>query len=201
MTGDEYANGWDENPAMKAYSDAAYASLLRLETAGSTKIDNARVLDFGCGTGLLTEKISARAARVVALDPSVAMIEVLDSKIGNLGLANIDTIAKPLEDAIFSHALLFDSPFDLVTCSSVCAFLEDYPATVRALSQLLRPGGAFVQWDWELDQDSEEPSGLSRDQIDSALSAAGLRDRIVEVAFEIEHQGERMRPLVGFGVR
>ena len=201
MNWDEYADGWDENPAVMAYADAAYSSLLRMEQAGLVQIENSRVLDFGCGTGLLSRKLSSRAARVVALDTSDQMIEILKTKIGNLGLTNLDLITKPLEEAISSEAIHFDSPFDLITCSSVCAFLEEYPATVRTLSRLLRHGGAFVQWDWELDPEDEEPYGLTRDEIDTALADAGLKNRVVEVAFEIEFEGELMRPLIGLGVR
>lgn len=201
MTWDERADGWDENAAVRAYSDGAYSSLLRLEEAGLLKLDGARVLDFGCGTGLLTEKLSPLAEGVVALDTSIAMIQVLKNKVATLGLTNVEPIAKPLEGAMSANPSLFETPFDLITCSSVCAFLEDYPATVLTLSQLLRPGGAFVQWDWELDPDSDEPFGLTRSQIEAALDAAGLTNRIVDVAFDVEFEGEHMRPLLGFGVR
>ena len=201
MTWDEHADGWDENAAVRAYSDGAYSSLLRLEEAGLLKLDGARVLDFGCGTGLLTEKLSPLAEGVVALDTSIAMIQVLKNKVSTLGLTNVEPIAKPLEGAMSANPSLFKTPFDLITCSSVCAFLEDYPATVRTLSQMLRPGGAFVQWDWELAPDSDEPFGLTRSQIEAALDAAGLTNCIVDVAFDVEFEGEHMRPLLGFGVR
>jgi 2-polyprenyl-3-methyl-5-hydroxy-6-metoxy-1,4-benzoquinol methylase len=201
MTWDEHADGWDENAAVRAYSDGAYSSLLRLEGAGLLKLDGARILDFGCGTGLLTEKLSPLAGCVVALDTSIAMIQVLKNKVATLGFTNVESIAKPLEAALSADPNLFETPFDLITCSSVCAFLEDYPATVRALAQLLRPGGAFVQWDWELDPDGDEPFGLTRSQIEAALDAAGLANRMVDVAFDVEFEGEHMRPLLGFGVR
>ena len=71
----------------------------------------------------------------------------------------------------------------------------------RTLSRLLRPGGAFVQWDWELAPASDEPFGLTRSQIEEALNTAGLREVLVDVAFDIEFEGERMRPLLGFGIR
>jgi 2-polyprenyl-3-methyl-5-hydroxy-6-metoxy-1,4-benzoquinol methylase len=201
MSWDEHAGGWDENAAVRAYSEGAYSSLLRLEEDGLLKLDGARVLDFGCGTGLLTEKLSPPADSVVALDTSIAMIQVLKIKITTLGLTNVEPIANPLEEAMSVNTGLFKTPFDLIICSSVCAFLEDYPATVRTLGQLLRSGGAFVQWDWELDPESDEPFGLSRSQIEEALDATGFTNRIVEEAFDVEFEGEHMRPLLGFGLR
>jgi 2-polyprenyl-3-methyl-5-hydroxy-6-metoxy-1,4-benzoquinol methylase len=201
MSWDDQAATWDEDAAVRAYSDGAFSSLLRLAADGRLKLDGARILDFGCGTGLLAEKLSVMAEHVVALDTSTAMIQVLNEKTTALRLANVETIAASLEEAMSASPRLFEARFDLIACSSVLAFLDDYSETVRELCQLLRPGGAFVQWDWELDPDSEEPFGLTRIQIDQALVAAGLANRLVDVAFDVEFEGEHMRPLLGFGVR
>ena len=80
---DDYADGWDDNPAVQAYARAAYASLAPFEQGGQLTLDGARILDFGCGTGLLTEQLSQRAELVVAIDTSVAMINVLKAKIAS----------------------------------------------------------------------------------------------------------------------
>ena len=199
MTWDEHADGWDKDTAVQAYSDAAYASLLKLEKLGELQLRDSRVLDYGCGTGLLTEKLSPAAKSIVSLDTSGAMIEILRRKVDNGGLSNVRTIANTIDAAVVQSPDLFAIPFDLVVCSSVCAFLEDYPETVQTLSKLLGFGGAFVQWDWEFDPNSEEPFGLTRVQIAQALIDAGLQDILVEVAFDVEIDGEHMRPLMGFG--
>ena len=70
----EQAPTWDTNPAVVAYADAAFASL------GDRIRPGMRVLDFGCGTGLLTERIAPHVAEVMAVDASPAMIEVLTAK-------------------------------------------------------------------------------------------------------------------------
>jgi len=201
LTWDVHADGWDENPAVRAYSEAAFASLVRLDEDRWLNLDGARILDFGCGTGLLAERLSKSAKDVVAIDTSVEMVHVLNDKIKRRGLDNVRGIAKPIDAAMATHSRLFEEPFDIVTCSSVCGFLEDYPTMARTLSRLLRPGGAFVQWDWESDSASGEPSGLTRSQIEAALGAAGLRGVRVDVAFDIECEGQRMRPLLGRGMR
>jgi len=88
-----------------------------------------------------------------------------------------------------------------VLCSSVCGFLDDYPATLRRLVALLRPGGLFVQWDWERDDTEGEPGGLSRAEIGEALTAAGLAAVSVDTAFETEADGHVMKPLIGIGAK
>jgi 2-polyprenyl-3-methyl-5-hydroxy-6-metoxy-1,4-benzoquinol methylase len=188
MSWDDQAAGWDDNPAVRTYADAAYTSLLALLAEHGRSLDGARVLDFGCGTGLLTVAMAAHAD-VVGLDLSPAMVAVLDAK----GHPRVTAVAGGL-DAV-------EGTFDLVTCSSVCAFVPDYPGTVAALAARLNPGGLFVQWDWELDPSAEEPYGLTRAGIAAALEAAGLTHTLVRTGFEAVFEDMTMAPLLGAGLR
>ena len=185
---DEYAAGWDDDPVARAYADAAFDSLTALLRSSGDALDGARVLDFGCGTGLLTERLVAAGAIVDAVDTSGAMIAVLADKIGRRAWT-----------AVRTHTELASAPdeVDLIVCSSVCAFVDDYPATASELVTRLRPGGRFVQWDWE--RASDDDHGLTRDQIRSALRDAGLTDVDVTTAFDFEMDGHRVAPLMGTG--
>lgn len=190
MEWDEYAADWDGTVAVQEYALAALGSLEELASARGFPLVGARVCDFGCGTGLLLERLADRCAQIDAVDSSPAMLDVLRAKIEQHG---------------WTHVRLSDEvppvgePYDLVVCSSVCAFLDDYPGAARRLVSRLRAGGLFVQWDWELDPGEADPFGLSRESIRSALAAAGLVDIEVATAFTIEVEGETMRPLVGVG--
>ncbi len=199
MTWDEHAAEWDEDEAVHAFSVAAYGSLQRLHQEGRLTLDGARVLDFGCGTGRLTERLAERAERVVALDTSTAMVQLLAAKVERRGWSNVDAIAASLDSARHERPELFAVPFDMVVASSVCAFLDDYPSTVATLASLLTPGGAFVQWDWELNAEDDESVGLTRSQVADALAAAHLLGISVGTAFEVDVDGESVSPLVGVG--
>lgn len=189
---DEYAPGWDDDEAARTYAEAAHASLLaELERAGRS-VDGARVLDFGCGTGLLTERLAPVSQTIDAVDTSQAMLDVLDAKVERHGWSHVRTMTT-LPTAAQSY--------DLVVCSSVCSFLDDYPGTLVQLVNLLAPGGVFVQWDWERDDDDDDPHGLSRAEISDALDAAGLTTTTVETAFEVAFGEMTMRPLIGTGVK
>ena len=50
---DEYAADWDNEPSALLYADKAFESLQQI-----VDIQDLRVLDFGCGTGLLSQKLS-----------------------------------------------------------------------------------------------------------------------------------------------
>jgi len=193
---DAYADGWDADPGARAYSEAAFESLVATLADRGLALASARVLDFGCGTGLLTEHLSSAARQIVAVDLSSKMTAQVDAKVAARGWTHVLT-------RVGSHpeATALGETFDLVVCSSVCAFVPDYPATVAALAGLLAPGGLFVQWDWELDPSADEPYGLTREAIRAALDDANLVDVSVETAF-VRRMGEMvMRPLIGVGRR
>ena len=146
--------------------------------------------DFGCGTGLLSERLVAEGATVEAVDTSTAMLEVLDAKIVQHGWAGVRTSRElPPESA----------RFDLVVCSSVCSFLEDYQGTVDELAARLQPGGLLVQWDWERTEDDHH--GLTRDEIMETLTRVGLVNASVGTGFAIQVDGQTMSPLMGHGQR
>ncbi|MCB9526450.1 MAG: class I SAM-dependent methyltransferase [Myxococcales bacterium] len=191
MSWDDEAATWDEGVFQRAYAEAAHRSLIALADRFGISLEGARICDFGCGTGLLTERLAARAARVDAVDTSPAMLAVLRAKAAQHGWGHVH---------LFPRLISATTPYDLVVCSSVCAFLEDYRGTVRQLVERMRPGGLFVQWDWELDPASEEPMGLSREAIHATLRSAGLAAVTVEIGFEATVEGHTMRPLVGAGL-
>ena len=90
--------------------------------------------------GLLTEQLVDVAESIDAVDASPAMLD---------GARREDRRAEagPRCERL-SASRSGSGTHDLVVCSSVCGFLDDYPGTVARLAGLLRPGGLFVQWDW-----------------------------------------------------
>ena len=84
---DDYADDWDSDESAVLYSNEAFNSLSKI-----VNVKGANLLDFGCGTGLLTEKLSPVANHIVALDTSSKMLAVLTGK----KLPNVTTINEPL---------------------------------------------------------------------------------------------------------
>lgn len=197
---------WDDSAEVRAYAAAAFESLGSVLAGHGLELAGAHTCDFGCGTGLLTERLVAAGARVDAVDSSPKMLEVLQEKV----------VARPLTGVRTAHSLdeldvlVGDAGrvFDLIVCSSVCGFVPDYPATVVALTTRLRPGGLLVQWDWERqavaaddghDAADQDAVGLTRQEINNALAGAGLVDVMVDTAFELGVGDDVMRPLIGVG--
>lgn len=78
----QVASTWDENPGrVKLANDVGQSMLNNL-----TFNPGMNVLDFGCGTGLVTLKIQSFVKSVMALDTSQGMLDILRLKIEKQGL-------------------------------------------------------------------------------------------------------------------
>lgn len=186
---DDYAEDWDSNPDVVKYAELAHESLLeQIDPSGKT------VLDFGCGTGLLTEKLATQAKTVVGLDSAQKMIDTLNQK----GISNISTVATELTKASIGQSPLKENAFDLITASSVCSFLPDYQGTLFLLASLLKPEGYFVQWDWQATEEYPD-FGFNADQIRSAYVKAGLTLISVETAFTLYTEKGDMDVIMAVG--
>lgn len=188
---DEYAEEWDNNAAVIAYADNAYRAL-----KNNVNPEGCRIFDFGCGTGLLTQRLSDSASSVVSLDPSQKMIAVLESK----GLNNVATIASELDQDLVNNNNLLSLKFDLIVASSALAFVPDYLGTLTLLKTLLIQGGHLVQWDW-LKQVGDEGVGFSEQQIKTAMTEAGFSECSTSVPFSIKSDGSTLDVIMGVGQR
>ena len=87
---------------------------------------DAAVLDVGGGAGRYALPLAARARRVTVVEPSADSVELLRSRAAEAGLANIDVIAEPWEDAETPAA-------DIVLCSLVLHHVPDAEPFVAKL--------------------------------------------------------------------
>ena len=110
---------------------------LRLEyIAQRVTLEGARVVDVGCGGGILAEALWTRGAQVTGLDAGQAPIAVakLHAKESGARINYQNTTAESLADEL-------PGGFDLVTCMELLEHVPDPAATVTACAKLLRPGG------------------------------------------------------------
>jgi len=92
----------------------------------------ARALDLGAGTGKFTERLMSRADRVIAVEPSVAMLDVLRAK-----LPKVEAIVVGAENIPLSN-----SSVDAVTVAQAFHWF-DRDAACAEISRVLVPGGVL----------------------------------------------------------
>jgi len=186
---DEYAENWNVDPSVEKYAAMAFSELTK-----KIKLDGLSVLDFGCGTGVLTQMIGAKVRDVVAIDPSSEMIKYLDMKT----LKNVSTISDFLTEELINKRSEFENKFDLIVASSVCGFLPSYEETLCLLKSLLKEDGSFVQWDWLAD-DQHSGVGLSIDRVKKVFDVNQFIDVQITTPFIMENSKGSMTVLMAYG--
>jgi 2-polyprenyl-6-hydroxyphenyl methylase / 3-demethylubiquinone-9 3-methyltransferase len=101
-----------------------------------SRLSGARVLDVGCGGGLLAESLARAKAEVTAVDLAPSMVETARLHALDSGL-NIDYRVDDAEMLVASHA----GKFDVLTCMEMLEHVPDPGATVAVFARLVRPGG------------------------------------------------------------
>ncbi|GGD40343.1 bifunctional 2-polyprenyl-6-hydroxyphenol methylase/3-demethylubiquinol 3-O-methyltransferase UbiG [Pseudoxanthomonas indica] len=125
---------WDEQGPQKALHAL---NPVRLEYVRQrVSLTGARVLDVGCGGGLLSEALARAGAQVTAIDLAPELIKVARLHRLESGV-QVDYQLRPVE----SLAEEMPGQFDAVTCMEMLEHVPDPAAIIAACAQLLKPGG------------------------------------------------------------
>lgn len=125
---------WDPNSEFRPLHEI---NPLRLNWIDSLcPLDGARVVDIGCGGGILAEAMAGRGADVLGADLARRSLAVAE-------LHALESGAQVRYELIAAEDLAVREPaaFDVVTCMEMLEHVPDPAAVVRACSTLLKPGG------------------------------------------------------------
>jgi 2-polyprenyl-6-hydroxyphenyl methylase/3-demethylubiquinone-9 3-methyltransferase len=133
---------WDPRGSSKPLHDL---NPLRLEfvervaAEAGKPLAGCRVLDVGCGGGILSEAMARTGADVLGIDLEPQVLEVAE-------LHAAESAVKVSYRAIAAEKLALESAhsFDVVTCMEMLEHVPDPAATLAALATLVSPGGQIV---------------------------------------------------------
>ncbi len=176
---------WDGQPRHVATaSTVAEAMRAALAPTGDETL-----LEFGCGTGLITAALAPHVARILALDSAPGMIKALVEKL------------RTSRHRQRRHGEVGDLPdnppagrFDAIVSSMTMHHISDTDALLRVLFERLKPGGRIALADLDREDGSfhgDKPGiahhGFDRKLLADKLSAAGFAN----VEFTTAHHMER----------
>ena len=125
---------WDQHGDFRALHDI---NPLRLEyIADRGPLDGARVLDVGCGGGILSEAMAAAGAEVTGIDMAAKPLAVARLHALETG-AELEYLAATPEDLARQRP----EAFQTVTCMEMLEHVPDYASSVAACAELAAPGG------------------------------------------------------------
>lgn len=104
---------------------------------GLARLSGKRVVDVGCGGGILAESMARRGAQVLGIDLATKPLRVAQLHAMEAGVATVQY----REVAVEALAAEAPAAFDAVTCMEMLEHVPEPASVVRACMQLVRPGG------------------------------------------------------------
>jgi len=126
---------WDPTSEFRPLHEINPLRLAHIERLAGG-LSGRRIVDVGCGGGILAEAMAAKGATVTGIDLAEKPLKVAMLHRMEIG-SNVDYRLVSAED------LAAESPgaFDMVTCMEMLEHVPDPPAIVNACAKLVKPGG------------------------------------------------------------
>lgn len=180
---DKEAASWDEQPArVKLAGDVADAITRNVEL--TPEMD---VLDFGCGTGLLTLRLQPIVRSITGVDSSRGMLDVLEAKVARQKLGNVRTLRLDLDEGD-----VFRGSYDLIVSSMTLHHVREIQPLLAQFRNVAAPAGYLCIADLDFDGGRFHDSnvgvfhfGFDRAKLRGAFEKAGFGDVRDSTAAEV----------------
>lgn len=190
---DKEAAAWDEVPARVKLADDIAAAISD-EIVLTSNMD---VLDFGCGTGLLTLRLQPVVRSITGVDSSRGMINVLKAKIDKQNLPNVRTRYLDNEEGDIP-----EGNYDLIVSGMTLHHVKEIRPLFDRFYRIIAPSGYLCIADLDLDDgrfhdnnDGIFHFGFDRAELRRHFMDAGFGDVRDRTAAEV------MKPVSDGGVR
>ena len=129
------AHWWDPEGQFKPLHAINPLRLSYIETL-SDGLFGKRVLDIGCGGGILAESMANRGAEVTGIDMANASLEIAR-------LHSLETGVKVEYQCMSAEQMANQQPgqYDIVTCMEMLEHVPDPASVIRSCATLVKPGG------------------------------------------------------------
>jgi ubiquinone/menaquinone biosynthesis C-methylase UbiE len=176
---DQEATNWDQDPRrVKVARDIAQSIIQELSLTPDMD-----VLDFGCGTGLLTFALQPFVRSITGVDSSPGMLDVFKTKIKAQNLSNVKANYLDLDKGDF-----LEGSYHLIVSSMTLHHVKSISPLLKQFYSILYPSGQLVIADLDLDDGKFHSNndgifhfGFDREKLRKSFTEAGF-DNIQNVS-------------------
>ncbi len=169
---DKAAVSWDDEPRrVKLAGDLAGAIMREVKLTRDMDL-----LDFGCGTGLISLHLQPHVRSLLGVDTSAGMLEIFQGKIKERGITNVSAVL--LDPAKETR---IEGSFHLVVSGMTMHHIADVGSLFKEFYRILLPGGRVSIADLDTEDGSFHSDktgvmhfGFDRPQVASMLASAGF---------------------------
>jgi len=173
---EEVALAWTTDPLVVFLNNSLHKAIFErfdqnFDPAATT------VLDFGCGTGLLTKSLEGKVKQVVGVDVSKAMIKVYNQRGYDNAVGVCEDVVEPFP------AQLEGRKFDFIISCYALHHVPDPSKRVQILATYLKPGGHLLFGELEPSKNSPREF-FAQGELADWMKAAGLSNVQEAVVFQ-----------------
>ncbi len=171
---DKAAASWDENPGRVRLAD----DIARAVSERIALTPGMDVMDFGCGTGLVTFRLQPLVRSVTGVDSSQGMLDVFKAKAAKLGSNNVRAQLADLD-----RGDVLTGRYDLVLCNMTLHHIKKIEPLFAQFHNVAAPGGHLCVADLDLeggrfheDKTGVFHAGFDREALRRIFAKAGFDD-------------------------
>ncbi|MDD2697393.1 MAG: class I SAM-dependent methyltransferase [Arcobacteraceae bacterium] len=182
---DDLAKAWDSKPERV---EGAMVFVDKIKEYLKSDIKNFKVLDYGCGSGLVSFGFAGDVESVEGLDYSFGMIEVYNEKAKDIGMENIFGYIHDINTQDLN-----ENKYDIAVTNMTMHHINDVNNFVNKLAKSLKTGGQIFIADlykedgaFHSDNADVIHFGFEEEIVYQAFVNAGLKDINIEKLHSIE---------------
>ncbi|CAE6434501.1 unnamed protein product [Rhizoctonia solani] len=209
-----HSGGYEASPARQLATKKTVAAILESVPFDE---DKTVVMDYACGTGLLSQGLAPHTKTLIGVDISSKSVDYYNERVANQGIPpeEMKAICMELVERGTNNTDPFDGiEFDVIVCTQAYHHFEDINGVTKTLVSYLKPGtGILVVVDMIRSPESEKlhrdhghvvvyKGGFEEESIKSAfVDAAGLQNYSFKPAFQMGWQERQVDLFIATGVR
>jgi len=203
---DSTAQHYDQMPCVILSQKSAHAMM----KAYAFSEDETHVMDYACGTGLVSRELVPYVKTIVGVDISQGMVDQYNLRVYNQGIPpeEMHAICAKLEG---NQGELDGKKFDVVVCASAYHHIQSIEHITQILAYFLKPGGVLLVVDLEktevgihIDSHREivpHRGGIAKADIECAFKSADLESFTYERAFGAKLKGAPVNLFIAKGFK